>query len=109
MCKISLQKRKKNFLKTNSKSVSVNLDLSKAIKSLGLFNKSGGCIVGALAENQIVKHDTKSILKTSKSFIQTWQRLYCQNFQSRQIDTQLNLSLIITKNFRHQKILNWTQ
>ena len=46
VCKISLQKRKNNFLK----------------------NKSGGCIVGALAQNQIVKHDTKSILKTFKSF-----------------------------------------
>ena len=43
-------------------------DLWKAIKSLGLPNKSGGYIVGALAENQIVKHDTKSILKTFKSF-----------------------------------------
>ena len=43
-------------------------DLWKAIKSLGQPNKSGGCIVGALAENQIVKHDTKSILKTFKSF-----------------------------------------
>ena len=42
--------------------------LRKAIKSLGLPNTSGGCIVGALAENQIVKHDTKSILKTFKSF-----------------------------------------
>ena len=31
-------------------------------------NKSSGCIVGALAQNQIVKHDTKSILKTFKSF-----------------------------------------
>ena len=40
----------------------------KTIKSLGLPNKSGGCIVGALAENQIVKHDTKSILKSFKSF-----------------------------------------
>ena len=38
------------------------------MKSLGLPNKSGRCIVGALAENQIVKHDTKSILKTFKSF-----------------------------------------
>ena len=43
-------------------------DLWQAIKSPGLPNKSGGCIVGALAENQIVKHDTKSILKTFKSF-----------------------------------------
>ena len=64
MCKISLQKRKKNFLKTNSKSVSVNL-------SLGLPNKSGGCIVGALAEYQIVKYNTKSILKTFKSLYST--------------------------------------
>ena len=54
---MSLQKRKKNFLKTNSKSIGKPKDLWKAIKSLGLPNKSGGCIVGALAENQIVKHD----------------------------------------------------
>ena len=39
-----------------------------SIKSLGLPNKSGGCIVGSLAENQIVKHDTKSILETFKIF-----------------------------------------
>ena len=68
MYNISLQKRKNNFLKTNSKSIGKPKDLWKAIKSLGLPNKSGGCIVGALAENQIVKHDTKSILKTFKSF-----------------------------------------
>ena len=43
-------------------------DLWKPIKSLGLPNKSGGCVVGALAENQIVKHDTNSILKKFKSF-----------------------------------------
>ena len=59
-----MQKRKNNFLKTTSK----NLDLWKAIKSLRLPNKSDGCIVGALAEKQMVKHDTKSILKTFKSF-----------------------------------------
>ena len=70
--KISLQKIKKKFLKTNSKSVY----LWKAIKSLGLPNKSGGCIVGALAENQMVKHDTKSILKTFNFFFQTWQGIY---------------------------------
>ena len=33
-------------------------DLWKAIKLLGLPNKSGGCIVCALAENQMVKSDT---------------------------------------------------
>ena len=38
----------------------------KAIKSLGLSNKSGGCLIGTFAENQIVKHDSKSILKTLK-------------------------------------------
>ena len=92
-----IAKKKKEFFKNKLKEcISKPKDLWKAIKSLGLFNKSGGCIFGALAENQIVKH-TKSILKTSKGFIQTWQRLYCQNFRSRQIDTQLNLSLIITK------------
>ena len=63
-----MQKRKKNFLKTNSKSIGKPKDLWKAIKSLGLPSKSGRCIVGALTENQIVKHDTKSILKTFKSF-----------------------------------------
>ena len=38
-------------------------DLWKAIKSLGLPNK-----VLTLPENKIVKHDTKSMLKTLKSF-----------------------------------------
>ena len=61
MCKISLQKRKKNFLKANSKSVSVNLKIYGKLP-----NKSVGCLVGALAENQIVKHGTKSISKTFK-------------------------------------------
>ena len=69
MCKISLEKRKNNFLKTNSKSIGKPKDLWKAIKSLGLPSKSGRCIVGALTENQIVKHDTKSILKTFKTFL----------------------------------------
>ena len=38
--------------------------LWKAFKSLGPPNKSGGCITSALAENHVVKHNTKSILKT---------------------------------------------
>ena len=66
VCKISLQKRKNNFLKANSKSVSVNLKIYGKLP-----NKSVGCIVGALAENQIVKHGTKSISKTFKSFYST--------------------------------------
>ena len=105
-----IAKKKKEFFEKKLKEcIGKPKDLWKAIKSLGLPNKSGGCIVGALAENQVVKHDTKSILKTFKVFIQTWQRIYWQNFQSCQINTQLNLSLIITKNFHYQKILNWTQ
>ena len=48
-------------------------------------------------------------LKLLKVFIQTWQGIYWQNFQRRQIDIQLNLSLIITKNFYYLKISNWTQ
>ena len=55
--------------KTNSKKcIGKPKDLWKANNSLGLPNKSGGCVVGALAENQIVEHDTKSILKTFKIF-----------------------------------------
>ena len=97
------KKKKKFFEKKFKECIGKPKDLWKAIKSLGLPNKSGGCIVGALVENQIVKHDTKSI------FIQTWQGIYWQHFRSRQIAIQLNLSLIITKNFHYQKILNWTQ
>ena len=37
-------------------------------KDLCLPNKSGRFIVSALTENEIVKHDTKSILKTFESF-----------------------------------------
>ena len=43
-------------------------NLWKTIKLLGLPKKSGGCIVSALAENDIVIHDTKSVLKTFKIF-----------------------------------------
>ena len=67
MCKISLQKRKKEFFEKKN-CIGKPKDLWKAIKSLGLPDKSGRCIVRALAENQIVKHDTKSILKTFKRF-----------------------------------------
>ena len=66
VCKISYQK---NFIENKLKEcIGKPKDFWKAIKSLGLRNKSGGCIVAALAENQIVKHDTKSTLKTFKSF-----------------------------------------
>ena len=64
-----MQKRKKNFLEKKLKEcIGKPKDLWKGIKSLRLPNKSCRCIVGALAENQIIEHDTKSILKTFKSF-----------------------------------------
>ena len=60
MCKVSLQKRKNVFLKKKLKEyIGKPKDLWKAIKSLGLPNKSGASIVSSLAENKIVKHDTK--------------------------------------------------
>ena len=53
-------------MKINSQSVSVNL------KTYGKLLNHSDCLinllVGALAENQIVKHDTKSILETFKNF-----------------------------------------
>ena len=64
-----IAKKKKEFFENKLKEcIGKPKYLWKAIKSLGLPNKSGGCIVGALAENQIVKHDTESVLKTFKSF-----------------------------------------
>ena len=61
-----IAKKKKEFFENKLKEcIGKPKDLWKAIKSLRL---PGGCIVGALAENQIVKHNTKSILKTFKSF-----------------------------------------
>ena len=103
------KKKKKFFEKKFKECIGKPKDLWKAIKSLGLPNKSGGCIVGALAENQIVKHDTKSILKTFKSFYSNLAGDLLAKLPSCQIDIQLNLSLTITKNFHYQKILNWTQ
>ena len=45
-------KKKKEFFENKlKKCIHKPKDLGKAIKSLGLPNKSGGCIVGALAEN----------------------------------------------------------
>ena len=65
-----IAKKKKEFFENKLKEcISKPKDLWKAIKSLGLRNKSGGCIVDSLAENQIVKNDTNSILKTFKNFL----------------------------------------
>ena len=55
-------KKKKEFFENKLKEY-----ISKP-KDLCLPNKSGRFIVGALTENEIVKHDTKSILKTFESF-----------------------------------------
>ena len=63
-----IAKKKTEFFENKLKEcIGKPKDLWKAIKSVGIPNKSGGCIIGALAENQIVKHDAKSILITFKS------------------------------------------
>ena len=106
VCKISLLKRKKNFKQTSNKQKKNQLkecidkpnDLWKAIKLLRLSSKSGGSIVDALTENQ-----------TGKMFIQTWQEIYWQKFQSCQIDIQVILSLIIIKNLHYLKISSTAQ
>ena len=56
MWKISLQKEK-----TSSKQ-------TQRVCRLWLPSKSGGCTVEILAENKIVKYNTKLILKTFKNF-----------------------------------------
>lgn len=64
MFKISLQKKKKEFFEDKVKKyVGNSKTLWKALKLIGLRNKSDGCIISALAENQIVKHDIISWLK----------------------------------------------
>ena len=74
-----IAKKKKEFFENKLKECIGKLKvLQKAIKLLRLFNKSGGCIVGTLAENEIVKHDTKSILKILKLSIQTWKEFICK-------------------------------
>ena len=48
-----IAKKKKEFFENKLKEcIGKHKDLWKAIKSLGLPNKSGRCIVGALTENQ---------------------------------------------------------
>ena len=69
--KISLQRRKNNFFQNKlRKCIGKPKDLWKAIKSHRL-----------------------------KIFIQTWYRIFWQNFQIHQIEIQLKLLLIITKGF----------
>ena len=64
-----IAKKKKEFFENKlTESVGKSKDLGKALKSLGLPNKSGGCIISALAEYQILKLDTKSIFETFKIF-----------------------------------------
>ena len=60
---MSLQKRKEFFENKLKEHIRTNKNLWKTIKSLGL-PKSDAYIVAALAENEKVKHDTKSILKS---------------------------------------------
>ena len=58
------------------------------LKSLWLPNTSGGCIVGALGENQMVNTDNNSILRT------------CKNFYSNLVILPLIAPLEYLKNFK---------
>lgn len=60
-----ITKKKKKFEEKLLECLTKPKDLWKA---LGLPSKSGGCIFGALAENQILEYDTKSTLKTFENF-----------------------------------------
>ena len=65
-----MAKKEKQFFENElTECVGKLRDLWKALKSLGISNKSGGCIISALAENQIVKQNTKTILKTFKKYL----------------------------------------
>ena len=65
----NLTAKKREFFENNFKErVGKPKDLWKVIESARLPNKSDGYIVGALAENRIVKHDTISLLKIFKCF-----------------------------------------
>ena len=60
--------RKKLFENKLKERCSKPKDLSKALKSLALPNKFGGCIIGSLPENQIVKKIPNQFQKLLKSF-----------------------------------------
>ena len=99
--KISLRKSKKPLFENKfTKCVSKPKDLQKVLKSLGIQNKSGGYIAASPSENQIIKQATNPISKLFKISISTWQEVPRQNFPIRQIDTQLNLTLIIIKKLK---------
>ena len=96
-CRISLQKRKKKLKECISKPK----DFWEAIKSLGSPSKSGGCIAGALAENEIKKHDTKSILKTFKCFYLNLARIFFAKFlKSPNLVSDYYKKLSLSENFK---------
>ena len=69
MWKISLQKKGEKYFENKlTECVDKSKDLWNALKSIGLPNKSGRCMLSALTENQIVKQNTKSVLKPFKNF-----------------------------------------
>ena len=108
MYKISLQNRKKNENKLKQ-CIGKPKDSSKAIKSLGLPNKSGGCRVGVVAENQIVKHDIKSTLKTSESFYSNRAGNLLAKLSKAPNRYTIKFVSDYYKNFHYLKISNWTQ
>lgn len=63
-----------NVIAKKKKNENKPTELVAKSKAQGLPNKPGGCMIGAAAENQIIKHETKSILNTfrKKFFKHSW-------------------------------------
>ena len=105
-----IAKKKKEFFENKLKEcIGKPKDLWKAIKSLGLPNKSGRCIVGAFTENQVVKHDTKSILKIFKSFYSDLAGNLLAKLPKSPNRYTIKFVSDYYKNFHYLKISKWTQ
>ena len=64
-------KKKWPFKRKLSDSIGKSKDLRKALKSLGLPNKTSSCKVSDLKINKTVKHDDNSVLERFKNYYST--------------------------------------
>ena len=64
-------KKRLYFEKKLSESIGKSKDLWKALKSLGLLNKTSFCEVSALKKNNTVEHDANSVLEGFESYYST--------------------------------------
>ena len=69
--KMLFNKKKWLFKRKLSDSIGKSKDLWKALKSLGLPNKTSSCKVSDLKINKTVKHDDNSVLERFKNYYST--------------------------------------